>query len=106
MRYHGKIGYGLSVEVEQGIWENQIVEREYTGDLVKLSSKWQTSDHLNDNMSIGNQISILADPFAYNNFSQILYAEVMGSLWKVVGVEVEKPRLILTLGGVYNGEQA
>lgn len=106
MRYHGKVGYAICEETSPSVWVDHIVEREYTGDMYKLSAKWQTNDHLNDNLSIGNQISILADPFAYNYFSQIKYAEIMGSLWKVVGIEVERPRLILTLGGVYNGEQA
>lgn len=114
-RYCGRIGYATSVEktvIENGvtkstgIWEDTIVERRYYGDVIKLSSRWDSSDHDLDNLSISNQISVVADPFAYHNFHSIKYAEYLGTLWKVTNVEVESPRLILTLGGVYNGEQA
>ena len=106
MRYCGKIGYAICEETEQSVWEDHIVEKSYFGDIVKLKSMWKGSDSRNEDLEIGHQISIVADAFANENFSSIKYAELMGTLWKVTGVEVERPRLILTLGGVYNGEQA
>lgn len=106
MRYYGKIGYAICEEEEQSVWVDKIVERNYYGDVVKLKSSWKNAERRNDDLEIGHQISIVADAFASENFSSIKYAEMMGSLWKVIGVEVERPRLILTLGGVYNGEQA
>ena len=106
MRYYGKVGYAICEETSQGIWSDTIVEREYYGDILKLHSKWSGADKRNEDLELGHQISIVADAFATQNFSSIKYAEFMGSLWKVVGIDVERPRLILTLGGVYNGEQA
>ena len=73
-KYFGKIGYGVN------------------------------SGEVNDDLNINMTLSIVADPFAYQNFHQIKYAEYMGSKWKVSSIEVQYPRLILTLGGVYNGE--
>ena len=56
------------------------------------------------NINVANEISIVADPFANQNFHTMLYVEFMGTKWKITNVEVKRPRLTLTLGGVYNGE--
>jgi len=104
-KYYGKVGYALSAETAKGVWTDTITERQYYGDLVRdTTSKWSQGDSINDNLVITNSISIVADPFAYQHFFQIKYAEFEGVLWKVNSVEVKRPRLILNLGGVYNGE--
>ena len=103
-KWCGKVGYSVTEETEPGVWETKSTEHEYYGDLVKNTTrKFQNSGEVNDNINISNNISIVADPFAYENFSHIVYAEFMGVKWKVSDVEVQRPRLILTLGGVYNG---
>lgn len=104
-KYFGKIGYAITIETTPGIWEEKVTEKEYYGDLVKNTArKYETSNGLNDNITISNNISIVADAFAYENFTHIRYAEFMGARWIVSNVEVQHPRLLLTLGGVYNGE--
>lgn len=103
MKYCGMIGFASTEETEPGIWEEQITERTYYGDVIKNTKRNENSDHLNDNITINNSISIVADPYAYEHFFAIRYASWMGSLWEVSNVEVQRPRLILTLGGMYNG---
>lgn len=104
-KYFGKIGYAVTAETVPGIWEESVVEKEYYGDLVRNTTrKYETGSGLNDNITISNNISIVADAFAFENFSHIRYAEFMGARWIVSNVEVQHPRLLLTLGGVYNGE--
>lgn len=105
-KWYGKIGYIKTEEVEPGVWLPQITERQYFGDILRNSSKWSTSSKVIDDLNVSNQISIVADPFALQNFQTIKYVEFMGALWDVTSVEVQYPRLILTVGGVYNGEQA
>ena len=105
-KWFGKVGYITTVEIEPGIWEAESVERNYYGDVLRNSSRWSTSNKVNDDRNIANQISIVADPFAYENFHKIKYIEFMGALWDVTSVDPQYPRLILTIGGVYNGEQA
>lgn len=107
-KFYGRVGYAVCGEYPEGsgIWIDEIVERKYMGELIRNTSRWQNSGNVNDDLTIANRISILADPFAYNNFNQIKYAEYLGVLWKVETIEVERPRLILTLGGEWNGEQA
>lgn len=104
-KFYGKIGYGLSTETfpHSGIWEPVITERNYSGDLIRNSRKLEITTTLNYNVNMSNAISIVADPFANENFQSMLYIQYMGTLWKVSTVEVQYPRLILEMGGVYNG---
>lgn len=102
-KFYGNIGYVETVEVKPGIWKEQVTERPYYGDLTRNTSKYQTSDSVNDDININNNISIIADPYANENFQHMRYVVFMGAKWKITNVEVQYPRLILTVGGVYNG---
>lgn len=100
-KYYGKIGYVETVEIEPGIWEEQATERTYYGDTMRNIRKLQNSGGVNDNVNISNQISIVADPYAVDHIYAMRYAEFQGAKWKVTDVEVQHPRLILSLGGLY-----
>jgi hypothetical protein len=103
-KWYGKIGYAQTSETTPGVWKEEAEERNYSGDVIRNSSRWSTSsDSTNDDLNVNNQISIIADPFAYQNFHSMKYIEFMGTRWKITSVEVQYPRLILTMGGVYNG---
>jgi len=102
-KFYGEIGYATTVETSPGIWEEQLSTRNYYGDVIRNVRKLQTSGSVNDNINVSNIISILADPFANENFHAIRYVVYMGSKWKVTDVDVKYPRLNLTLGGLYNG---
>ena len=101
-KYCGKIGFAVCAETVPGVWTEQITERTYYGDLKRNTRKLQSSGNVNDNINISNEISIVADPFAYENFHSIRYATFMGTKWKISSVDVQSPRLILSLGEVYN----
>ena len=103
-KFFGSIGYAVTSETKPGVYEEQIIEREYFGDVNRNIRKLENSEHLNDDINISNEISIVSDPFANENFYSMRYAEFMGTKWKITSVEVKYPRLILTLGGVYNGQ--
>lgn len=105
-KYFGKIGFGLTVETSPGVWEERITEREYYGDVSRFSKRLEAQNQVNDNLNVNNEISIVSDPFAYEHFASIRYIEWMGVKWKVSSVEVQYPRLILNVGGVYNGHTA
>lgn len=102
-KFYGAIGYAKTVETMPGVWTEQITERDYYGDVIRNSRRLHSSDKVNDDININNQISIVADPYAINNFHSMRYAEFMGAKWKISDVEVQYPRLLLTLGGLYNG---
>ena len=100
-KYYGLIGFEVNVETSPGVWEG-FVEKPYRGDLQKLMNRSPEINQRNENISLSNQVSIVADPFALNNFSTIRYIEYLGTKWEVMSVEVYYPRLLLHIGGVYN----
>ena len=102
-KFYGTIGYVNTVETEPGMWEEQEIERQYSGELVKNTRRLESSGGVNDNVNISNEVSIVADPYAYENFHAMRYIKFMGAKWKINNIEVRYPRLILTIGGVYNG---
>lgn len=107
-KFCGTIGFSTSVEEPEGsgIYKNKFVTKKYLGDILKNTKRAETGEGVNDNVVLSNQISIISDPYARENFSMIAYVTFMGTRWKVTSVEVRYPRLILTLGGVYNGASA
>lgn len=102
-KFYGNIGFAETVETEPGVWVEEMTVRPYYGDLVRNTRRLENSGVVNDNVNISNDISIIADPYANHNFHSIRYIEFMGAKWKVSNIEVQYPRLILTIGGVYNG---
>jgi len=103
-KFFGNIGYGIMTKTRPGIWEPVITVKPYSGEVLKNSRSLSPTSTLNDNIKLSNAISIVADPFANQNFQSILYIEYMGSKWKVSNVDVQFPRLILSMGGAYNGK--
>lgn len=102
-RFYGKVGYADEVETMPGVFENKMIIHYYRGEVMSNFRRLSNGDSINDNVEINNKFSIIADPYACQNFHNIRYIEHMGVKWKVTNVEVQHPRLILTAGGVYNG---
>jgi hypothetical protein len=104
MKWFGVIGFTETTETKPGVWKDQITKREYFGDMTRNTRRLQSADKVNDDIDISNEISIVSDPYANENFHSMKYAEFMGTKWKITSVEVQYPRLILTFGGEYNGD--
>ncbi len=108
-RFYGKVGYGETVEKLDdtgelsGVYEDIITERKYTGDITRNTRQTPEREFLNNDLTVGNTISIVADAYANQHFFAIRYVEWSGVLWIVTNVEVQRPRLLLSLGGKYNG---
>ena len=105
-KFYGCIGYGIPKETSPGVWTDQIIELPYSGDVIKNHRRISEGKSINDDIDVSNRISIISDPFVMNNFHKIKYVKWLGAAWKISTVEVEYPRLILTIEGVYNGETA
>ena len=101
-KFYGPIGYAETKETAPGVWTEVITERYYYGDVNRNTRRLQTSDKVNDDINVSNEISIVADPFANGNFHAMRYVGFMGAKWKISNVEVQYPRLILSIGGLYN----
>lgn len=101
-KWYGMIGYGRTVETSPSVFNEKVIERPYYGDIGRDTRRLQTSDKVNDDITISNQLSIVSDPYACDNFHSMRYATYLGTKWKITDVEVQFPRLILSLGSEYN----
>ncbi len=102
-KFYGEIGYGETTETSPGVWTDTITEKSYYGDVIRISRQLKETEGLNKDLSVGNSVSIVADAYANEHFFAIRYIRWAGTLWTVSNVDVQSPRLILRLGGVYNG---
>ena len=104
-KFYGAVGYAETVEISPGVWEEQITERNYYGDVIRNTRRLQSADKINDDINVSNEISIVADPYANDHFYAIRYVVFQGAKWKVSNIDVQYPRLILSLGGLYNVQE-
>lgn len=105
-KFYGKVGYAITGEDPNrpGVWVDTIVEKYLYGDIQEISSRWQSSQQsTNDDLVLNEAISLVADEFANQHAFSIKYVERLGTLWKVTSIKVQSPRILVTLGGVYNG---
>ena len=102
-KFYGEVGYAISTETAPGVWVDEIVERNYRGDVLLDQRRWESADQVNDNINIDNKVSILADPYMYENLDTIRYVSLYGTKWKVKTITIIRPRIDIYLGGVYNG---
>ena len=104
-KFYGAIGYALLEESSPGVWIDTIVEKNYRGDIILDQRRFQSSENLNDNINIDNSISILADAYAYENLGFMKYIVWNNVAWKIQSFSINRPRIVLQIGGVYNGER-
>jgi len=111
-KFYGIIGFSILEErpsgeegVNTGIYEETVVEKNYRGDILRNARRWEQSENLNDNLTINNTFSIIADSFALQNYQAMKYMTWSGSSWKITNIEIQRPRIIITVGGVYNGNE-
>lgn len=101
-KFRGNIGYVKTVETSPGVWSDETVTRLYSGDVLQNNRRWQQSDKINEDLTISIKISIVSDNYILENLMYLKFVEYMGAKWKVTDISIERPRLILTLGGLYN----
>ena len=104
-KFYGIIGFVETEETSEGVWDPVYTEKSYYGDVIRNTKRSQSSGTFNDDLTINNVISIIADPYAAEKFPMMKYVNWMGVSWKITEVEFQYPRLILTIGGVYNGNK-
>ena len=103
-KFNDVIGYGEAQETAPGVWKDVIQERRLYGDVIRSARRLQeSSEKLNSDITVNVAISVVADAYATNHMFAIRYVKWSGARWTVTHVDVQFPRLILTLGGLYNG---
>lgn len=104
-KFHGIVGYVKTEEIRPGVWESVITEKVYFGEFNRLSKSWQNGTKVNSDIVIRAEVSIVADPYLISHKHNIRYVVIDGTPWEVSSIEPNHPRLILNLGGVYNGKR-
>ena len=104
-KFKGLVGYAVQQETAPGVWTG-MTERTHYGDIIKNARRLEGGEQINNDITLNNQISILADPYANEHYFAIRYVRWMGAVWTVTNVEVQRPRLLLTIGGLYHGKSA
>ena len=104
-KFVGLIGYALPVESSPGVWNNSIVEKSYRGDVLTNQYQIQSAEQLNDNITVDNSFSIVADAYAYDNIGVMKYVVWRNIAWKIQSFNINRPRIVIKIGGVYNGER-
>lgn len=102
-KFHGAIGWAVQTEIRPGVWEDVITERTYSGDILQKARRWAEDEKVTDNVYIENKVSVLADVYLYENFPHLRYVNYLGTRWEVSRVEINRPRIVITMGRVYNG---
>lgn len=100
-KYYGNIGFAVQAETSPGIWEDVIEPRPYKGDVLQSGRRWEKSENVNDDFTISNRFSIISDAFLYSHIPAMRYIEYLGSKFKITGVNIDRPRVEITVGGVY-----
>lgn len=104
-KFYGAIGYALQEESKPGVWRDTVVEKNYRGDVILDQRRFQSTDQVNDDINIDNSISIIADAYAYENIGFMKYVVWNKVPWKIQSFVINRPRIVLQIGGVYNGER-
>lgn len=104
-KFSGAIGYALQVESAPGAWIDSVIEKNYRGDVILDQRRNQPSDQVNDNINIDNSISIMADAYAYENLGFMKYVVWNNVAWKIQSFSINRPRIVIQIGGIYNGER-
>ncbi len=104
MKWYGKIGYALTEDNGDGVWTPIMTWKQYYGDVQRFSRRIEGGQTVNDNLNISNTISIIADPYAFKNVGYMKCSEWMGTLWEISSIDISYPRMVLSIGGVYNGD--
>lgn len=102
-KYAGLVGYVTQKETVPGVWASVTIEKKMRGDVIGLSNSFKQEDNVNDDVTLNKRISVVANPYAYANFTSLKYITYLGVKWRVTGIEVQRPRLILSVGGIWNG---
>lgn len=102
-KFFGTIGLVIMEQTAPGVYMPKTVTKSCYGEVLNVTKRWQgAAEQVNDNLNIDSRISILSNKFLTENLSHIRFVEWMGALWKVTSVELSYPRIILSIGGVYN----
>lgn len=102
-KFSGLVGYVTQEEKVPGVWVPVENPRKMKGDVIRQSASSQNGNKVNSDISLNHRVSLIGDAYAFGNYYNIKWIELHGRKWEVSSVEIERPRIIVNLGGLWNG---
>lgn len=102
-KFTGLVGYVTQGETAPGVWSPVDNPKKMKGDVLRQSSSSQNDNKVNSDISLNHRVSLLGDSYAFTNYYAIKWIELNGRKWEVASVELQRPRIIVTVGGLWNG---
>ncbi len=102
-KYAGLVCYVTQEEKVPGVWtplENPVLMK---GDIIRQSSNYQDNGKINSDISLNHRVSLVGDAYAFDNYYNIKWIMLDGRKWEVTSVEIQRPRIIVSIGGLWNG---
>lgn len=103
MKYSGKVGYAVQTETAPGVWTKEIKEVHMYGDTLSYGAQPVSSDKVNQDVALSNEISLMGNPIIFENLSTLEYLILSGIKWEITSINLDPPRIKVALGGVWNG---
>lgn len=91
-------------EVRPGVWKMQPEEVTHRAKLLTYNKDYDSGEEVNDDLKLRNRYEIVMKDKKLD-YQDMRYVIVKGTKWKVSALEFLEVRIIITLGGVYNGGQ-
>jgi hypothetical protein len=102
-KFAGLVGYVTEEETSPGVWKQVETPKRMKGDILRQASNTQNGDKINSNVTLSHRVSLVGDAYSFGNYYNIKWIDVDGRKWKVEAIEVRRPRIIVSLGGPWNG---
>ena len=77
-KWFGKLGFVETKETELSVHSEIVTERDCYGDLTRNTRRLQSGDKVNDDISLANTLSIIADPYIQEHFCFLRYVTLYG----------------------------
>lgn len=106
-KFYGKIGFGVEREVSPGVYDYDIVEKPYFGEVVRDAYDSVGGTTVLGERKTANAFRIVGDGYSVDHFYDMKYIRWAGRYWEIRQVEVvSRPRMLIRIGGVWNGPTA
>ena len=102
-KFWGPIGINRGpVQTAPGILEVVIEELEVSGEMRQLQLRWPQA-RMQEGLSANHVLSIVTPEDSDIDFTEVVYIVWQSRKWSVTSIQYKRPRVELTLGGLYNG---
>jgi hypothetical protein len=102
-RYWGVIGINRGpVQTSPGILTPKIEEVQVSGEMRQERLNWPQAG-MREGLSARHVLSVITPEDSDIDFTEAVYISWQGRKWSVTSIQYKRPRVELSLGGIYSG---